>query len=148
MGRNQQTGERQICRMKGFRIHGSIAMHHHDQILYSEIEGPWNLELIEHYRERATSMACELAAHGAWAAIIEIRGEAICPLDALEAIRQGVHVFAARGRVCTAYVIAPDVKGAAVSAPIWRSIYAGVMPFEIFDTRDAAVAWCRRQLAA
>lgn len=133
--------------MKGFRIHGSIAMHRHDQILYSEIDGPWNLELIEHYRERATKMACELAAHGAWAAIIEIRGEAICPLDALEAIRQGVHAFAAQGRICTAYVIAPDVKGAAISAPIWRGIYAGVMPFEIFETREAAMAWSLKQLA-
>jgi len=123
-------------------------MHRYDQILYSEIEGPWNLELIEHYRERATPIACELAAQGPWAAIIEIRGEAMCPPDALEAIRQGVHAFAAQGRICTAYVIAPDVKGAAISAPMWRGLYAGVMPFEIFDTRDAAVTWCRKQLTA
>lgn len=131
-----------------FRPHGSADIEVHGQILIARIAGPWNIELIRHYQTLMKDHLPTLSAGGPWALIIEIHGAAICPPDALAQIKAGAVAHATQSRrVCTSYVIAPDVEGHHVMDRVWREIYAGLIPFEIFETRAAAMAWSAEQLA-
>lgn len=132
-----------------FRAHGELSARELGQVLLVDVVGPWNLELIQAYHAAIDPRAERLAERGPWALIVEIRGAALCPFDAIEAIRRGARQQAGQGRrTCTAYVIAPEVEGARLTAPLWRGIYDGVMPFEIFETREPALRWVRRLLGA
>lgn len=129
-----------------FRVHGTTRHEVLGNIIHAEVDGPWNIELIQEYVAQLTPSVDALSARGPWAVIVEIRGASLCPPEAVEAIHQGVLLHAAKGRACTAYVIAPEVEGAGVTDVVWRSIYAGVMPFEIFETLDEALTWVRAHL--
>jgi hypothetical protein len=132
----------------GFIAHGSVELREEGQILIAGIGGPWNNELIELYRNRVTEHVPALAGCGAWGLVIEISGTASCPPDAVESIRAGMHEHADKwNRVCTAYVIAPDVVGYRILDRVWQDIYAGVMPFRIFEKHDDALRWTRSILA-
>ncbi|NSL53908.1 hypothetical protein [Uliginosibacterium aquaticum] len=117
--------------------------------MIAEIGGPWNAELIHYYRELMAEQVPAVAAQGPWALILEIRGAALCPPEAVEGIRRGVVEHASSWRrICTAYVIASDVEGYGVTDRVWRGIYAGIMPFEIFEHMADARAWTQRHLDA
>lgn len=131
-----------------FRTHGSVAVTEEGQILISQIVGPWNAELIGEYQKAMAAHVPALAARGPWGLIIEISGAALCPPDAIERIRIGAHEHARNWqRACTCYVIGPEVEGYRITDRIWRDIYAGVMPFEIVESSEAALRWTRQQLA-
>lgn len=130
-----------------FRIHGSVDIRREGQMLIADIGGPWNAELIDHYRLCMSRPVREVSADGGWGLILVIHGAALCPPDALEGIRRGLIEHAGkRLRRCTSYVIAPDVAGYHVMDRLWRSLYEGVMPLGIFETLDAAQVWTARQL--
>lgn len=130
-----------------FSAHGAVSFAQQGQILIADIQGPWNLELIELYKEMMAPYVQDLAVKGAWGLIIEIHNEASCPPDAVEGIRRGVIDQAASWhRVCTAYVIAPDVAGHHLMDRIWRGIYRGIIPCEIFEQREHALAWVNQIL--
>lgn len=131
-----------------FKAHGSMAFETYDQTLVARIGGPWNLELIREYQAAIAPRAQALAARGPWALIIVITEAALCPPEAVEAIREGARFQAREGRrACTCYVIGPEVEGAGLTDRVWRGIYAGLMPFEIFSALEPALAWSARQLA-
>lgn len=132
-----------------FRIHGSVDIRREGQVLIAEIGGPWNAELIAHYRHCMSKPVEEVSAEGAWALILVIHGAALCPPDALEGIRRGLIEHATRWhRACTSYVIAPDVAGYHVMDRVWRGLYENIMPLGIFETLADAQAWTARQLAS
>lgn len=131
-----------------FQVHGEVSLQRQGQILIANIQGPWNIELIGRYRAEMGPFVRDLAAVGPWGLIIVLHGEAACPPDALALIRQGAIEQAKNWqRVCTAYVIAPDVVGYRLMDRVWHGIYQDVIPCEIFEQREAAVAWTERMLA-
>lgn len=129
-----------------FRVHGTTQHAVRGRVIHAVVGGPWNVELIQTYAAQLAPTVEALRAGGPWAVIVEIHGASLCPMEAVEAIRQGVQSHARLGRVCTAYVIAPEVEGAGVTDAVWRGIYAGVMPFEIFETLDEALPWVQAHL--
>lgn len=129
-----------------FRAHGTTRHEVLGSVIHAVVVGPWNVELIQEYAAQLAPTVEVLRQRGPWAMIVEIQGACLCPLEAVDAIRQGVLRHAAAGRICTAYVIAPDVEGVGVTDPIWHAIYADVMPFEIFETLDAALPWVQAHL--
>ena len=130
-----------------FSAHGTVDFTRQGQILIAEVQGPWNAELIAQYREKIAPFVQELSVNGAWGLIVEIHNEASCPPDALEGIRLGVIDQAKNWRrVCTAYVIAPDVRGYRLMDRIWRGIYRDIIPCEIFEQREDAMAWVEQTL--
>lgn len=130
-----------------FRVHGSVDFHRDGQILIADIGGPWNIELIDLYRQRIAEYVPALAEGGVWGLILIIHGAALCPPDAIEGIRQGVREQAEKWkRVCTSYVIAPEVIGHRVMDRVWRGIYEHIMPVGIFDTLEEALHWTLAKL--
>jgi len=130
-----------------FSIHGEVAFTRQGQILVTDVQGPWNAELIELYKAQMKPYVAEMAQAGPWGLILVLHNEAACPLDAIEGIRRGVIEQAKNWRrVCTSYVIAPDVLGYRAMDPVWRNIYRDVIPCEIFERREDALAWTLAQL--
>lgn len=131
-----------------FSIHGEVAFTRLGQILVADVQGPWNAELIELYKAQMTPYVAEMAKTGPWGLILVVHNEAACPPDAIEGIRRGVIEQAKNWhRVCTSYVIAPDVLGYRVMDRVWLNIYRDVIPCEIFEQREDALAWTELQLA-
>lgn len=130
-----------------FSIHGEVAFNRQGQILLVDVQGPWNAELIEMYRAQIQPYVESMVANGPWGLILVLHNEAACPPDAIEGIRKGVMEQARNWqRICTSYVIAPDVIGYRVMDRIWRNIYRDVMPCEIFERREDALAWTEARL--
>jgi len=135
--------------MVSFPAHGSASFRIEGRLLLADIDGPWNLELIQQYHHGMRPLIEQLAKDGPWALVIVIHRAAACPPDALELIRQGAIAQSQTSRrVGAAYVIAPEVPGYRVMDRFWRRIYAGVHPFEIFEALDAATAWASEKVAA
>ena len=81
--------------------------------------------------------------------IVVVHGAAACTPEASELIRAGAVTQAkSSGRACAAYVIRPGMPGYRIMNTLWRSIYAGVQPVEIFDTLEAATRWSHMTLSA
>lgn len=130
-----------------FSIHGEVAFTRQGQILVVDVQGPWNAELIELYKAQSRPYVEALSANGPWGLILILHREAACPPDAIEGIRLGVIEQAKNWRrVCTSYVIAPDVIGYKVMDRVWRNIYRDVMPCEVFERREDALAWTEARL--
>lgn len=130
-----------------FPAHGTANITCTNQIIIANIEGPWNLELIELYRREMKPTIDQLTLKGPWGLIVNIHRSAICPPDAIDLIKQGVKADVTHNRrISTCYVIQSDVEGRRLMDPIWRSIYVDIMPFEIFTTLDEAMSWTRQQL--
>ena len=135
--------------MLHFRAHGEASLRAEGQVVVAEIVGPWNLELIHDYQRRINELVEVVQQHGPWSLIIVLRIAAMCPPDAVKAIREGaIRQSGQEGRVSTAYVIAPDVEGYRFMDSVWRGIYADVHPFGIFETQEEAMAWSEEQLRA
>ena len=135
--------------MASFPAHGSASYRIEGRLLVADIDGPWNLELIQQYHLGMRPFIEQLAKDGPWALVIAIHRAAACPPDALDLIRKGaIAQSQTSGRVCAAYVIAPGVPGHRIMDRYWRSIYAGVHSFEIFEELDAAILWSSENVAA
>lgn len=130
-----------------FPAHGESKLCRDGQIILADITGPWNLELIELYRQQIAALIPEVSRQGPWALIITLHRTAICPQDAIDLIRKGIRSDSMARRVCTCYVMAKEIEGYLIMGPVWRSLYTGVIPFEIFNSEAEARAWSEQQLA-
>ncbi len=122
--------------------HGDIKLSVQGSILIAEIRGPWNAQFIEEYRSDVDIHARMLSSCQPWGVIIDIKDEALCPPNAIKAIRDAAFDHAKNyGRACTAYVISPESLGYHLMDAAWKYIYQGIMPFKIFESRDDALEW-------
>lgn len=122
--------------------HRGIKLSTQGSILIAEVRGPWNAECIEEYKRDVDIYARTLASYRPWGVIIDIIDEALCPSHAIKAIREAAFDHAQNyGRACTAYVISPKALGYHLMNDAWKCIYQGIMPFEIFELREDALAW-------
>lgn len=135
--------------MVPFPAHGSASYRTEGRLLVADIDGPWNLELIQQYHAGMRPFIEQLSKQGPWGLVIVIHRAAACPPDAMALIRQGaIAQSLTTKRVCAAYVIAPGLPGYRIMDRFWRKIYVGVHPFEIFDELDAAILWANEIVSA
>lgn len=135
--------------MVSFPAHGSASYRTEGRLLIADIDGPWNLELIQQYHVEMRPFIDQLARDGPWGLLIVIHRAAACPPDALALIRKGaIAQSQSSRRACAAYVIAPGVPGYRIMDRFWRGIYEGVHSFEIFGELDAAIRWSSEMVSA
>lgn len=131
-----------------FPVHGAASFQTVDRVLVATVDGPWNIELIQHYFRLMQPFVEELNRQGPWGVVIVIRNEAACPMETLALIRQNVIAQKeSLQRVCAAFSVAPGVPGYRIMNRFWRSIYDGIIPFEIFDKPEDAIAWVGQTVA-
>lgn len=130
-----------------FAVHGDVKVAIKGQIIIAQVHGPWNIELIQLYRDLISPLIAQVSAKGLWGLIVQVTGSVVCPPDALALIQQGANAdILASKRCCTSYVIHPDTEGYNLMLPIWFDIYRDKNPFEIFATIEAASEWVLQKL--
>lgn len=131
-----------------FRPHGTFNTRIEGRLIVSEVTGPWNMELVQHWGKSCLPVATELAATGPWIGIAVIRESMLCPPEALAALRRIV-AHSATQLHCAAHVIVagPEVDGRDFLEPIFARVYEGLVEHAIFYTFDEARAWSLALLA-
>lgn len=129
-----------------FRAHGKTRLEIDGDILRLYVHGPWNQELVTETHLTMQPVLAQL--HGPWALMVVVLGSALCPSEALTAIRAA----AARerqesGRTTTAWVFPPDIEGGVIMKGIIRNLYTGIHCVEIFSTEQEAEQWLRQSLS-
>ena len=113
--------------------------------MITEITGPWNKELVEHWALNANPVARGMGAH---VGIAVISGSMLCTPEALKVLRHAAR-HAATALSCVAHVIVAgrEVEGRDFVESSFIRSYDGVLPLAIFYTLDEARAWALARLA-
>lgn len=136
-------------RPSDFVAHGSSRFETHGQVLILHSTGPFNAEHILSLAEPFRHWAAVLRPNGPWASVNIVTVSAMCTPEAVQALRLSAQrSFDLLGRVAMSYVIAADVEGRRVMEPALRGSCAGIMPLELFEDIDPAVAWAETRIAA
>ena len=131
-----------------FRPHGSFGIRVEARLLITEVTGPWNRELVDHWVTHCLEPARALSAEGPYVGITIIRESMLCPPDALEALRK-VAMYSTTRLGCLAHVIVADrsVEGRNFLESTFARIFEGVAEHQIFYELEPALAWSRAYLA-
>ena len=126
-----------------FRMHGSFSNRCEGSQLISEVEGPWNVELVSNWSRDCYTHASELSSSGQpWVWIGIIRGSMVCPPDALFLMRKvALHSAKHLGVVANAVVASPDVEGFFLMKLAYAKLYQDCGSYGQFDHLEVAQAW-------
>jgi hypothetical protein len=134
-----------------FRPHGRVEYEQRGTVLYSIAIGPFNMELMEALLDLARVTFPVMAAKGKWANIATFQESALCSTQVLaglqDALSQMVQMHIAAE--ATAFVLPPEVEGAAIMAPLYARCYAAVnLKFVAVHNLQAAEDWASKALQA
>jgi hypothetical protein len=132
-----------------FRKHGDFQIRVDGRIIRSELIGPWNLETAKDYMRRLDAAVSAHMAGSKWGSLVVCRESIQFPLAMIPPLRASIEKRVSQfNQVAVAMVVTPEVEGFRVLYPPIRSIYAGLLPFEIFETVEEAIAWMRPLVSA
>ena len=133
-----------------FSPHGEITLWFDDQILYYEVIGPLNTEVIEGLARAQTEFLHQFSPVGPWGSIAVCKVSAVLGpacLARYEAMMSSPKP-AGKTPVATAFVMGPDVDGYRLMAPLYARIYARIQrPFCAVETLEEGRAWVFAQIA-
>jgi hypothetical protein len=127
-----------------FKNHGDFHIRVEGRIIHSEVTGTWSIEAAQDYMRQLDRVVEQQMAGQPWGSVVMCRGSILFPLDMIAPLRERIAMWVSRFRqAAVATVVGPEVEGYGLLYPTLRSIYAGLIPFDIFDTTEAAIAWMR-----
>ncbi len=131
-----------------FRVHGKYSIRVDEQIILSDVTGPWNRELVEEWGKQVYPFAKELAAKGPNAGIAIMHESMLCPPDALASLRLLVQ-YSATKLQCVAQVIVapPGIAGRDLLEATFARVYEGLVAHRMFESLDEALVWTRQRVA-
>lgn len=126
-----------------FRPHGRFKVWTEGQLLLTEVTGPWNRELVDHWAQQARELAMTFTPERPYIAITTVFGSILCPVDALERIQQA-NDYSHRELACLANVIVADssVEGRELVKDSYHRI--GLPDF--FADLESAKMWANQTL--
>lgn len=134
-----------------FSPHGEVTLRFEDKILYYDAIGPLNTEVIECLAQAQKAFLTQFRPQGPWGSMGLFRVSAMMGPQCLERYAAMMAAPKPPGAtpVATAFVMAPDVDGHRLMAPLYAKIYADIgRPFCAVETLDEGRAWIRQRLAA
>lgn len=133
-----------------FSPHGEVALWFEDQILYYDVTGPLNTEVIECLALAQAEFLQQIEPQGPWGSIAVCKISAVMGPDCLARYGAMMATPKPTGKtpVATAFVMGPDVDGYRLMAPLFAKIYAGIQrPFRAVETLEEARQWLFAQIA-
>lgn len=132
-----------------FRAHGQFDISVDGRIVITEVDGPWNRELVVNWAGRMVALCEPLAATGPYVAIAVVRGSILCPPDALDSLRTAIAYGAAR-LDCIGNAIVADaaVEGRTLMRETYETLFEDIAPHRYCDKLADARAWAVQLLAA
>ena len=133
-----------------FNPHGKVEMWLEDQQVHYQATGPFNRELVDCLAIAQLDFLQKAQPQGPWVSVCNVVDNTMSSPDGIA--RYGEIMAAPKPPgftpIATAFVLAPDVEGARIMAPLFTRIYAEInRPFRIFDTMEQAQVWARSMLA-
>ncbi|MES3022445.1 MAG: hypothetical protein V4857_12770 [Pseudomonadota bacterium] len=134
--------------MSKFRPHGDYKLRLDGRILVSDLQGPWNLELVDSWMRAAYPMVKELAATGPHVHLTVVTGSLLCTPESLDRLAN-VIVYTTANMKCIGNLVAAsaEVEGRALFEPMYSRIYADSPPHGLFYDFDSAKLWALELLA-
>lgn len=133
--------------MTEFRNHGEFKIVVDGDIITSELTGPWNIETARDFMVQLMTVAARQMKGQPWASLVVCKESILFPLEMIAPLRAGIATRVVEfNQVAVAMVITPEVEGYGVLDGRIRSIYEGLIPFEVFGRVEDAVAWFRKFL--
>jgi hypothetical protein len=134
--------------VRKFSPHGRVEFTVNGNILKGEATGPFNPEFISAVAETEFKFVKELSQRGKWVELIEIRHSALASQETLAAFSAYLSLLVEE-RVApsaSAYVIAQDVEGGDLMAPLIAACYANAnLEFRKFEQVEDAMSWLEDQ---
>lgn len=137
-------------RTTAFSPHGEIALWFDDQILYYEVIGPLNTEVIECLALAQMEFLQQFEPPGPWGSIAVGKISAMMGPECLARYEAMMSSPKPAGKtpVATAFVMGPDVDGYRLMAPLFAKIYAAIQrPFRVAETLEEGRQWVFAQIA-
>lgn len=133
-----------------FSPHGEIVLWFDDQILYYEVTGPLNTEVIECLALAQLEFLKQFEPPAVWGSMAVCKISAMMGPQCLARYEAMMSTSKPGGKVpvATAFVMGPDVDGHRLMAPLFAKIYAGIQrPYCVVETLDKGRAWLYQQIA-
>ncbi|MBK9235398.1 MAG: hypothetical protein IPO19_04735 [Rhodoferax sp.] len=127
-----------------FQPHGLVEVWLDGRILRYDAVGPFNRELVRAIAKAQHDIMVAAKARGPCVEIVTIRESALVTSDGLAELAAILHDVNHQGLapLAVAYVMAPEVEGASIMAPVFRSRYQSQgRVFELFDRLEDAQTW-------
>ena len=130
-----------------FKPHGKFLLYRDDNILVTDITGPWNIELIKFWAKAAIPYSLEMQTIGVWGAVAIISESMLCSPDAMQALRKNV-AYSVHGLGCVSHCIVAeaDVLGRGIVEPAFERAYEGLCPSNFFYDYESAKLWTQSQI--
>jgi hypothetical protein len=126
-----------------FRMHGSFSNRCEGALLISEVEGPWNIELVTNWSKDCYAHALDLSRSGQpWVWIGVIHGSMVCPPDALLLMKKAaLHGAEHLGVIANAVVASSEVEGFFLMKSAYAKLYHDCGLYSQFDNLKEAQTW-------
>ncbi|MBR7799455.1 hypothetical protein [Undibacterium fentianense] len=126
-----------------FRPHGRFHVRAEGQLLLTDVTGPWNRELIEHWAQQARQIAIGFSPDRPYIGVTTVHESILCPADALNRIQRALE-YSKTNLSCLANIIiaADDVEGRDLVIDKYQRI--GLDGF--FADATSATAWAFNKL--
>lgn len=139
-----------------FPAHGRVDFSVDDNIITSQVTGPFNAELVKAVPRTRAEAFKTFVRRGKWGDLIVFRSSALASADAMAALADNLRHRHSTGQLphATALVLPPDVEGARLLAPSYLKCFkdsaydAAGIPVAEFAHEDDARAWLKAQLLA
>ncbi len=134
-----------------FRPHGEYAAQLIGNVIWGQAAGPFNLEVVNAYRQLAKPLFTEAGTHGRFGTLTEFRKSTLMSIETLELFAETMAQIVRENPafVCSAFVAGTDVEGRDLMASLFdQKVYRPMgFPHQMFDNRDAALAWLNSTIA-
>ena len=130
-----------------FAPHGQFRTWREGRLIFSDVVGPWNIELVDQCARELHGHALALGG-GPHVGLAIVRGSLLCPPDAFEALRRMI-VYGAVHLQCLGNVIVagPEVEGRRLMRPLYEGLYNGRTAHCLADDEASGRAWALALLA-
>lgn len=126
-----------------FRPHGRFEIWTEGQLLLTEVTGPWNRELVDHWAQQARKLAITFTPERPYIAITTVLVSMLCPANALERIQQAID-YSKRELACLANVIVADVS--VEGRELVKDSYRRIGLTDFFTDLESAKMWAIQTL--
>jgi hypothetical protein len=131
-----------------FAPHGQYRTWVEGRLIFSDVVGPWNRELVEQCMRELDAHARVLAATGPHVGLAIVRESILSPPDAFENLRRATAYSAAHLNCIGNVVVAgPDVEGWQLVRSMYADMYSGRTPYCLADDEASGRAWALALLA-
>lgn len=95
-----------------FKPHGRASCRRDGHLIFLEIEGPWNAELMIQTQHDVSALKAELPEEAKWGLLVIVSHSLLCSYDTIDVIKNIVRNDARhRGHTAVGFVVAQTVEG-------------------------------------